>query len=318
MLVCLPASQDLFLLIVLLSGLNKVDFYHMMYLVMFVLYLILPKRKHGITKVLIIYSSVFVVIKHLYVLLNGYLKDSTKEFLEVMGFATSLPPDSNWRHFYLKFYPQQWIVVVAGYFQAMIIQFYSEKEVIKKCVAQAHENLKTRFPGTNSVLQKLFTVKRKALIALIFAGFYVIIVMMSKSLIYWGFLLLTNLLIYMHISGQAEHSKTSTLRRTWYTMVTYSSLVILTNLVHIFLSIPFIKKMYYIVRWWDAFPRWIKDHPEMLGLISLEEHEAHNYTAFMPFLAFFILSVYISRQIKQWRKQDALVRQELQRLDANL
>jgi len=54
---------------ILLSGLNKVDMYHMIFLVVFLGYLVAPKKKEKITDLVIIYSFSFIIMKHIYTLL---------------------------------------------------------------------------------------------------------------------------------------------------------------------------------------------------------------------------------------------------------
>lgn len=55
-----------FLGILILSGLNKADLYHFLYLFIFVAYLNMPKRTKGITKIAMYYSFLSLVVKYLY------------------------------------------------------------------------------------------------------------------------------------------------------------------------------------------------------------------------------------------------------------
>ena len=88
LLLLFPSVETLLLLAILLSGLNKVDFYHMIFLIFFVGYLVAPKRKEKITYMVIIYSFSFIIIKQMYTLLNLDLISKNEDFFEAMGIAT--------------------------------------------------------------------------------------------------------------------------------------------------------------------------------------------------------------------------------------
>lgn len=103
------------LLVVMLSGLNKVDFYHLGFLAIFVGYLALPKRRRGVTQILVVYSAIFIAIKHVYVLAGQDFSQNTRDFLEAMGFTTTADPSAPWSRFFYKFYAQQWAVLAVGY-----------------------------------------------------------------------------------------------------------------------------------------------------------------------------------------------------------
>ena len=45
----------------------------------------------------------------------------TEEFLQVMSFDTDVDATKAWKPFCYTFYPKQWIILVAGYFQALVI-----------------------------------------------------------------------------------------------------------------------------------------------------------------------------------------------------
>ena len=68
LLLALPAVEPLLLFTILLAGLNKVDFYHMLYIPLFVGYLIFPKGESGakhkcISTLLVVWSFSFLLAK---------------------------------------------------------------------------------------------------------------------------------------------------------------------------------------------------------------------------------------------------------------
>ena len=54
---------------ILISGVNKVDMYHLLFLLMFVCYVIYPDKHLKITLFVVVYSELFIILKYIYSLL---------------------------------------------------------------------------------------------------------------------------------------------------------------------------------------------------------------------------------------------------------
>ena len=208
-----PASravEPLLLFTILLAGLNKVDFYHMLYIPLFVGYLIFPKGESGakhkcISTFLVVWSFSFLLAKQAYALIGPFQdtplspeEELTKEFLQAVGVATETQAAGTpWKLFYYAFWPQQWAVLVAAHLHAFLIEFCSGYDEFKVCSEKAETNLKTRFPRINSMFMKLYNLKRNIVLLVIFAVFYYILLARHRSLIFWGFQILSLVLIYV-------------------------------------------------------------------------------------------------------------------------
>ena len=107
---------------------NKVDLYHFMYLFMFISFLALPQYKLGITRLLIYYSAFFIILKHIYTLLQISYIIEHYDFLEFMGLASSYERQSTWHIFEYSFKAQQWIVLIAAYFFGKIQEIGFHKQ----------------------------------------------------------------------------------------------------------------------------------------------------------------------------------------------
>lgn len=145
-----------------------------------------------------------------------------------------------------------------------------DKKEVEQCIERAQDNLIGRFPGANKVFQQFYTLKRHILIIIVIATFYILILALPSSLIFWGFLILTNLLIYVHIAPKHEGWKLATQRSAWFAMIAYSSVVILSNLALIFMFLPYMRQKNFVQAWIELVPGWVRDKPEIIGFISLE------------------------------------------------
>ena len=132
-----------------------------------------------------------------------------------------------------------------------------------------------------------------------FLIFYIIILTsQKKNLINWGFLIMTHLLIYSQMSFQ----KTKKVTGMWKVIVIYSSIVILANITFIFLKTPYIVNKKFVTNLQGLVPDiLIKEQTEFIGLI---ESKDNLWKKFIPYLTFFIISVYVERQQGSWIEND--------------
>jgi len=182
-----PAVEPLLLLVILVSGLNKVDFYHMIYLVIFVCYLVFPKRSRGFTTFLVVYSFMFIIFKHIYTMMPQDLVTQHEDFLKAIGVQTDFSFPQAWGLFEYKFFPQQWIILVSSYLQSFVGELQMRCKEIDICYIRSENTLKTRYPKTNTIFQKVWILKRNIQLLVIFAIFYILITAMERSLVFWGF-----------------------------------------------------------------------------------------------------------------------------------
>lgn len=86
-------------------------------------------------------------------------------------------------------------------------------------------------------------MKRSFTLIFIFTMFYSLIIFVRRSLIYWGFIILTNILIYLETSFESKYRKK---KFYWMALIGYSSIIILINTVFIFCQMPYMQKLAFI------------------------------------------------------------------------
>lgn len=112
-----PYFDNILILIIVVSGLNKVDLYHVLCLFIFVAFLIRPKYKKPLTIFVIAYGMFFIMAKFTYTLISDdyILEQDTQDLLEVIGIKTVYTPENEFKLFAYEFKSQQWTLVVVGY-----------------------------------------------------------------------------------------------------------------------------------------------------------------------------------------------------------
>jgi uncharacterized membrane protein YhaH (DUF805 family) len=116
--------------------------------------------------------------------------------------------------------------------------------------------------------------------------------------------MLTIILIYVQLSSKFEESRSTKQRFWWLFLTWYSAIVILANLLFIFACLPYLQGLSLVQAAKGLIPDWLVSHPDMAGFVSKDYHEAHKYTAFLPFFFYFVASVYVSDQLKAWKQED--------------
>ena len=81
------------------------------------------------------------------------------------------------------------------------------------------------------MFQLFYNLKRKIILLTVFATFLLLLQVYPRSLINWGFLMITNLLFYLELSTPVSLSQK---QKSWYLMTFYSSLAILLRIVFLF------------------------------------------------------------------------------------
>ena len=67
---------------------------------------------------------------------------------------------------------------------------------MEKSIRDAGRNLRLRYPKANKVFQLFYNLKRKIILLMVFTTFILLLQVYPRSLINWGFLIMTNLLFY--------------------------------------------------------------------------------------------------------------------------
>jgi len=146
LLLFLPSFEIILLFAILLSGLNKVDLYHMAFLLFFVGYLIYPKKEEQITRIVLVYSFVFIVLKHAYTLIDTDWIANNEDFLSAMGLATEWDKPDDWGLFEYPFKPQQWAVLCAAWAYMVASKLLGDREQIERSMKQARKDLRLSWP----------------------------------------------------------------------------------------------------------------------------------------------------------------------------
>ena len=122
-----PNIEQFLLLIILLSGLEKVDVYHIIFLFLFINFLVFQNRKELLTRILIFSSSFFILGKYFFSLFSS---EESKDFLEIIGLYTNIELKDQQTYFEYPFKIQEWLVLFMGYIQFIFQRFiHNEKEI---------------------------------------------------------------------------------------------------------------------------------------------------------------------------------------------
>ena len=94
-----------------IDGVSKMDIYHLMFIIFFVIYTLFPKVLNKYAIVLLVYADIFVLIKYIYTLLATQEVPS-HDFMLLIGFSTSFNPDTT--NEYFRYHPSfdSWALVV--------------------------------------------------------------------------------------------------------------------------------------------------------------------------------------------------------------
>ena len=109
-----PLVEFTLLIGILIAGLWKVNLYHITFLFIFIGLLGFPNKKMFLTRLLIVYSTFFLMSKYVYTLLDQ--KSISKDFdelLGVIGIKTSYH-DGDRLYFEYSFVTAQWNVLFVG------------------------------------------------------------------------------------------------------------------------------------------------------------------------------------------------------------
>jgi hypothetical protein len=175
------------------------------------------------------------------------------------------------------------------------------------CLGQAKSNLKTRFPIINKYFQLIYNVKRYLMLILVFMTFFYIIQIYPRSLINWGFLIIINILFYIQLSQ--ENYSISEKLRYWRVMISYSSIVILVNIVFLFCQLPYIKNKPGTKYMFDSLS---KNYQNMIGLKIIDDNLNNDLIdIFIPYLIFLCASTYIKSEIEKWHNDDQKFKQDI-------
>jgi hypothetical protein len=125
--------------------------------------------------------------------------------------------------------------------------------------------------------------------------FQLIIIFTSQhTLIVWGFQILTLCIIHHELRQRLGEYRGG--RRFWWiAMYTYTGIIICLNVVTIFFSYSYMAD-FLVTKWAKSIvPEWVSKHPDMIGLITLTDPDKEEQLIldFLPFVAFFTLSIYV-------------------------
>jgi hypothetical protein len=110
LLLTFPYMEGLLLLAIVISGLNKVDLYHVLCLFIFVAFLNKPNKKYKLTIFTINYAFIFIFMKYIYSILycTGHIVENSDsdKILDVIGIkSVVIPTDGSFTPFEYKFKP---------------------------------------------------------------------------------------------------------------------------------------------------------------------------------------------------------------------
>jgi hypothetical protein len=131
LLLTFPYYEGLLLLAIVISGLNKVDLYHVLCLFIFVAFLNKPNKKNQLTILTIYYAFFFIFVKYIYSILfcTGIIIENsdTNKILDVIGITTVVPHFETFVPFEYSFKTQQWLLLLIGYTQYFLLRLFQDK-----------------------------------------------------------------------------------------------------------------------------------------------------------------------------------------------
>ena len=111
------------MLFLVLAGLDKMDVYHIMMLIFFVVYTLTPGIIRGRPIILLVYAGIFILEKYIYTLIY---KPGTEvaDWVEILGLSTNYDPPVTTEYFRYKPRFDQWILVL------LTLSLYRRQEVL--------------------------------------------------------------------------------------------------------------------------------------------------------------------------------------------
>ena len=268
---------------------------------MFVGHLVLPGSKNYISWVLILYTSIFMILQQSYTLVDSQWIDENRKLLAILGFPAESETGKEWKLFSVHFYLTNWLVLFAAHFNNQIVLTLSKKQEIQKAYENAKSNLKQRHPKLNLIFLRFYYLKRNIFLTAMFLTFYLTILFSEISLVYWGFIIITTMLVYVEISMNYTNQLTKK-RKYYFLMIFYSAFLMLTNITVIFLSLPYLNDKDFVQTLRGLVPYWILEQPRILGLIHhrTDDNRQNLFKQFIPYLIFFLLTIYVYNKLSVW------------------
>mmetsp|Transcript_16781 Transcript_16781/g.25854 ORF Transcript_16781/g.25854 Transcript_16781/m.25854 type:complete len:398 (+) Transcript_16781:2142-3335(+) len=178
LLLSIPYIEQVFLVMVALSGLNKMDIYHVFFLFYFVAFLLKSDMKRTLTYLLIIYGYTFILLKYIFSLLlitMPEIDQHTQDVLDFIGIGTSFDQGKDFKLFEYQFWPQQWGIVIVSYLFYWVLRLLKHQEEFDQASDKAMANLKKNNPFLNKVWTSLYFLKLDMMLVIVFVAFQVII-----------------------------------------------------------------------------------------------------------------------------------------------
>ena len=102
-----PCYEAVLLVIILVSGLNKIDLYHVLYLVIFVAFIIWPSKRYIMTPIIVLYAILFLLMKYVW---SMYCEqDLFQHFIfEIVGISSDLRVGTEYFRIYKRFGYRFW------------------------------------------------------------------------------------------------------------------------------------------------------------------------------------------------------------------
>ena len=264
----LPVTETILLAIILLVGLQVIDLYHIAFLFLFNGFLVFPKKKEIMTKLLVFISAFFVLAKYFFTLVDQKTVD--KNFLQMIGlWSPNFEASKEQVFFEYSFHLMQWSVLFLSLTWSYIQRFFKDKERIQECSKNAKRNLRMRYPKLNRIFQFIYNLKRNIIIIAIFVVFYIVVQSYSRCLINWGFLVITSILLYVQLSFFGFAMR----QRFWSVMIYYSSIIMLVTISFMFCQLPYIWDSDFMRNIGSHLPDWMRTHQEIIGLKALTTEE---------------------------------------------
>ena len=166
-----------------IDGLNKMDVYHIVFILAFIIYTLFPKVINKYPIILLVYSDVFVLIKYMYTLITH--TNTPAQWLLYVGFSSDYDPNIDKEYFRYPPRLDQWCVVVLSLilYRRQITLGAHDEEKFNKYRVESENTIKQRLPWLYRIYIYLEILYNHTIVILAFTIFLLTLAYIQSSII---------------------------------------------------------------------------------------------------------------------------------------
>ena len=204
------------MLFLIIDGVSTMDIYHIMFIVLFVIYTLFPSVVNKFTIVLLIYCDFFVLSKYVYTLITK--NDTPPDWAVLTGIGATYDPDK--KDTYFRYLPRfdQWTMVVLSlilYRRQLALETNNEKK-FKMYRTHAENTIKRRVSWLYRIYVVLDIIYNHIIVFAAFTIFFMILIIMQGTCINFISQVLVLILLYIYYSKGIKP-----LLKVWHILMFY-------------------------------------------------------------------------------------------------